>query len=149
MTHLFEQMYVDEIDFEGITSDKLIDMIFTEFIQRKLSEIEKILYCEDSEYSDLQSPRRIEILDDEDLWLGYTDQAISQIDQEEVWCGIVEACKILKYPEPSAEHRYYLESLYNLDWLTLRNMYLKFDRTLSLSYLMDYVTCVCKLKYTF
>ena len=34
MAHLFRQLYVDEIDFEGITQDKLIDLIFTQFLHR-------------------------------------------------------------------------------------------------------------------
>ncbi len=45
MAHLFRQLYVDEIDFEGITQDKLIDLIFTEFLHRQIHELEELKHC--------------------------------------------------------------------------------------------------------
>ena len=45
MAHLFRQLYVDEIDFEGITQDKLIDLIFTQFLHRQIHELEELKHC--------------------------------------------------------------------------------------------------------
>ena len=34
MAHLFKQMFVDEIDFDALTVEKLIDLVFTEMVYR-------------------------------------------------------------------------------------------------------------------
>ena len=34
MGHLFKQMYVDEIDFDALTVQKLIDLVFTAMVYR-------------------------------------------------------------------------------------------------------------------
>ena len=52
-----------------------------------------------------------EVLDHEERWITYAEQALSLLNHEVMWQGIVEACKILKYPEPSATHRDYFETL--------------------------------------
>jgi hypothetical protein len=145
MAHLIEQLYVDEIDFEEITSVKLIDLVFTEFVHRQICELEELRRC--SNEADPLSTNDCETINDGDLWLMHTDEAISMIDCEDVWHGIIEACKILKYPEPSSEHRSYLESLYGVPWFTLKTIYFEFERTHSFIYLMDYTSCVCKLRY--
>ena len=41
MAHLFKQMYVDEIDFDALTVEKLIDLVFTEIIYRKIQQLEE------------------------------------------------------------------------------------------------------------
>ena len=41
MAHLFKQMYVDEIDFYALTVEKLIDLVFTEIIYRKIQQLEE------------------------------------------------------------------------------------------------------------
>ena len=38
MAHLFKQMYVDEIDLEALTVEKLIDLVFTEMVHRKIQQ---------------------------------------------------------------------------------------------------------------
>ncbi len=85
------------------------------------------------------------MMTDDDLWLTNTDQAISMIDCDDVWRSIVEAYKILKYAKPSSEQKKYLESLYEMNWHMLKTIY--YERTLSFKYLIDYVSCTCKLKY--
>ncbi len=147
MAHLFRQLYVDEIDFEGITQDKLIDLILTEFLHRQIHELEELMHC--SSELDPWSVRQdcCEMMTDDDLWLTNTDQAISMIDCDDVWHSIVEAYKILKYPKPSSEQKKYLESLYEMNWHMLKTIYYEFERTLSFKYLMDYTSCTCKLKY--
>ena len=41
MAHLFKQMYVDEIDCDALTVEKLIDLVFTEMVYRKIQQLEK------------------------------------------------------------------------------------------------------------
>ena len=41
MAHLFRQMYVDEIDFEAVTIEKIVDLVFTEMIHDKMQQLEK------------------------------------------------------------------------------------------------------------
>ena len=36
MAHMFKQMYVDEIDIEVMTVEKLIELVFTEMVYRKM-----------------------------------------------------------------------------------------------------------------
>lgn len=43
MAHQFEQMYVDEVDFEDTLSpDKLINRPFTEFVHRQIQQLEEL-----------------------------------------------------------------------------------------------------------
>ena len=41
MAHLFKQMYVVEIDFDALTVEKLIDLVFTEMVYRKIQQLEE------------------------------------------------------------------------------------------------------------
>ena len=41
MAHLLRQMYVDEIDFEAATTEKIVDLVFTEMIHDKMHQLEK------------------------------------------------------------------------------------------------------------
>ena len=41
MAHLFKQMYVGEIDFDALTVEKLIDLVFTEMVYRKIQQLEE------------------------------------------------------------------------------------------------------------
>ena len=41
MAHLLRQMYVDEIDFEAVTIEKIVDLVFTEMIHDKMRQLEK------------------------------------------------------------------------------------------------------------
>ena len=36
MAHLFKKMYVDEIDFDALNVEKLLDFVFTEMVYRKI-----------------------------------------------------------------------------------------------------------------
>jgi hypothetical protein len=46
MTHLFKQIYADEVAFEELTQSQLIDLIFTVFIHREIiKELEKLQQC--------------------------------------------------------------------------------------------------------
>ena len=39
--HLLRQMYVDEIDFEAVTIEKIVDLVFTGMIRDKMQQLEK------------------------------------------------------------------------------------------------------------
>ena len=42
MAHLLRQMYVDEIDFEAVTLEKIVDFVFTEMIHDiNMQQLEK------------------------------------------------------------------------------------------------------------
>ena len=41
MAHLFKQMYVDEVDFDSLTIEKLVEPVFTEMVFRKIEQLEK------------------------------------------------------------------------------------------------------------
>ena len=52
------------------------------------------------------------------------ERALSLLNHELIWQGIVEACKILKYPEPSATHREYFEAMFDMSCFIWFQMYL-------------------------
>lgn len=148
MAHLFRQIYVDEVDFEEITPTEVIEAIFTEFVHRQMKELRELQNCqrETDVWKTCRDCR--EVLVDEELWWNLADKAIDMIDREYIWQAIVEAFKILKYPEPSAECRGIFEQLYSLSCLGLYSIYEQRNGARpSLEYLIDYVICVCKLKY--
>jgi hypothetical protein len=89
---------------------------------------------------------RSEVDDDEERWMNYAERALSLLNHELVWQGIVGVCKILKYPEPSASHREYFESLFEFSCFVWFQIYSESERTVSIDNLLDYVVCVYKLK---
>ena len=75
-------------------------------------------------------------------WITYAEQALSLLNHEVMWQGIVEACKILKYPEPSAMHRDYFETLFDMSCFIWFQIYSESKRTECISSLIDYIICV-------
>ena len=64
-----------------------------------------------------------ETFSDEDLWFNLAGKAMEMIDREQISQAIVEAFKVLKYPEPSVEYQNTLEQLYalrHLEFYTIR-----------------------------
>ena len=55
-----------------------------------------------------------EVLGHEERWITYAEQALSLLNHEVMSQVIVEACKILKYPDQSAMHRDYFETLFDM-----------------------------------
>ena len=113
MAHLFKQMYVDEVEFDSLTIEKLVELVFTEMVFRKIEQLEKekIVKHDQIDGNPWTGFRKcFEILDDEERWITYAERALSMLDHDVMWQGIVEACKILKYPEPSTMHREYFET---------------------------------------
>ena len=86
------------------------------------------------------------ITDEDERWLKYADQAISIIKREDIWRGIVKACKIWKYSESWTTYGNYFDSLFYMAWFIWSKMYSETERTLSVNNLIDYLMCVCKLK---
>ena len=151
MAHLLRQMYVDEIDFEAVTIEKIVDLVFTEMIHDKMQQLEKEeLGKQDQTDGNHRSrfKKCSEVLNHEERWITYAEQALSLLNHEVMWQGIVEACKILKYPEPSAMHRDYFETLFDMSCFIWFQIYSESKRTECISNLIDYIICVCKLKFT-
>ena len=153
MAHLFKQMYECEIDFDALTVEKLIDFVFTEMVYRKIHQLEEeaAQAKQDEDYGRpwTRFRKRIEALDDEERWICYAERALDLLDHDVMWKGVVEACKILKYPEPSAIHRDYFEALFDMTCFAWFQRYSELERTTFINNLIDYVLCVCKLKYNY
>ena len=149
MAHLFKQMYVDEVDFDSLTIEKLVELVFTEMVFCKIEQLgkEKIVKYDKINGNPWTGFRKcFEILDDEERWITYAERALSMLDHDVMWQGIVETCKILKYPEPSTMHREYFERLFDLSCFVWYQLYSELERTVGVNNLLDYVLCVCKLK---
>ena len=152
MTHLFKQIYVDEVDFrETLAYDQLIGLVFTEFVHRQMQQLEELeTACVKTEiaHSPWTNMREIcGITDEDDRCVTYADKAISMIDRDDIWRGVLEAFKVLKYPNPSSEGKRYFLTLFNLSWIAWSRIYSETEGTMSINNLIDYVICVCKLKY--
>ena len=150
MAHLFRQMYVDEIDYELFTPEKLIDFVFTEMVYRQIQKLEEETRINQDEIDGNQWSRfgqQVEVLDEEERWVNYAERALAMLNHEVMWKAIVEACKILKYPEPSETQRNYFETLFDMSCFLWHQMYSESERTVPLSNLIDYISYVCKLKY--
>ena len=115
---------------------------------QQLEELETACVKTEIAYSPWTATREhCEITDEDDRWLTYADKVISMVDRDDIWRGILEAFKILKYPTPSSDCKRYFLTLFNLSWITWSRIYSETKRTISINNLMDYVICVCKLKY--
>ena len=121
MAHLLRQMYVDKIDFETVTIEKIVDLVFTEMIHDIMQRLKKEELAKQDQTNGSQ--KCSEVLDHEDRWITYAEHALSLFNHEVMWQGIVEACKILKYPEPSAMRRDYFETLFDMSCLIWFQIY--------------------------
>ena len=77
MAHLLRQMYVDEIYFEAVTIEKIVDLVFTEMIHDKMQQLEKEeLGKQDQTDGNHRSrfKKCSEVLDDEERWITYADR---------------------------------------------------------------------------
>ena len=158
MAHLFRQIYVDELDFEALTVEKVIDLVFTEMVYRKIQQLEKETQAKQQLEKETQAKqdltdrsrwrKSVQVLDDEERWIRHTERGLALLNHDVIWQGVVEACKILKFPEPSsATRREYFEALFDVSCFVWFQIYSDFERTAFINNLIDYVFCVCKLKY--
>ena len=132
IAHLLRQMYVDEIDFEAVTIEKIVDLVFTEMIHDKMQQLEKEELGKKDQTDGNQWSRFkkcSEVLDHEGHWITYAEQALSLLNHEVMWQRIVEACKILKYPEPSVMHRDYFETFFDMSCFIWFQIYSESKRT--------------------
>ena len=84
--------------------------------------------------------KRLEVLDEEDRWIRYAKHALELFNHDLMWQGIIEGCKILKYPELSEIHKCYI--LFGF------KCFPKLIEHCLLTILLTVLSvCVCKLKY--
>ena len=72
MAHLLRQMYVDEIDFEAVTIEKIVDLVFTEMIHDKMQQLEKEELAKQDQTDGNHRSRFkkcSEVLDPEERWI--------------------------------------------------------------------------------
>ena len=97
MAHLFKQMCVDEIDFDALTVEKLIDLVFTEMVYRKIQQLEEETLTERDQTDGNQWTRfreRFKMLDNEERWISYAERPLELLNHDVMWRAVVEACKI-------------------------------------------------------
>ena len=134
-----------------MTFQKIVDLISTygddlcKMQQMEKEELAKLDQTDGNQWSRFE--KCSEVLDHEKCWITYAEQALSLLNHEVVWQGIVEACKILKYPEPSAMHRHYFETLFDMSCSIWFQIYSESKRTECISNLIGYIICVCTLKF--
>ena len=69
MAHLFKQMYVNDIDFEAMTIEKLIDLVFTEMVNREIQQVDEATLSKKDETDGNQWTKfrkHFEVLDEEE-----------------------------------------------------------------------------------
>jgi hypothetical protein len=80
-------MYVDEIDYELFTPEKLIDFVFTEIVQRQIHKLEEETRINQDEIDGNQRSRfgqQVEVLDEEKRWVNYAERALAMLNHEVV-----------------------------------------------------------------
>jgi hypothetical protein len=85
MAHLFRQMYVDEIDYELLTPEKLIHFVFTEIVYRQIQKLEEETRINQDEIDGNQWSRfgqQVEVLDEEERWVNYAERALAMLNHE-------------------------------------------------------------------
>ena len=139
MAHLFKHMYVDEVDFR-----ETLAYVTDATVGR----------AGDSMFKDGNWPWSLDKVEGTlwDHWWRWSAVDLCRQSDFDYWswwylAGILEAFKILKYPNPSSEGKRYFATLFNLSWLARSRIYSETERTTNINNLMDYVICVCKLKY--
>ena len=133
MAHLFRQIYSDEIlNLKRLTKTELIKSITVEFIHVKLNEL------------NINKAMKEECFR---LW-DRSEHAKKLIDRQQLWKLINEAFKILKYKKPSDKYQTIYEQTLNLSSSELQTIHLNVDRTVTFENLIDYLTRVCKIKYS-
>ena len=75
MAHLFRQVYVDELDFEALTVDKVIDLVFTEMVYRKIQQLEEETQAKQDLTDRSRWRKSVQVLDDEERWIRYAERS--------------------------------------------------------------------------
>ena len=91
MAHLLRQMYVDEIDFEAVTIEKIVDLFFTEMIHDKMQQLDNEEHAKQDQTDGNHRSRFkkcSEVLDHEERWITYAEQALSLLNHEVMCMGV-------------------------------------------------------------
>ena len=97
MAHVFKQMYVDEIDFNALTVEKLIDLVFTEMVYRKIQQLEAETLAKRDQPDGNQWTRFREcfkMLDNEERWISYAERALELLNHVASSRGSVQDFKV-------------------------------------------------------
>ena len=133
MVHLFKQIYVNDIDFEAMTAEKLIGLVFTEIYQLEEASLSKKDETDGNQWTKFR--KRFEVLDEEERWIRYAEHALELLNHDVMWQGIIEACKILKYLELLEVHRDFFEA-FDMSCVIWFQMFSETKRTLSINNLI-------------
>ena len=75
MTHLFKQMYADEVNFEdALTQNERIDLIFIELVRHKMVELRTLEECA----GEMEVEK--DVSKEENLCVNFGVQAIDMVD---------------------------------------------------------------------
>ena len=66
MAHLFKQLYENDIDFEAMTVEKLIGLVFTEIYQLEEATLSKKDEIDGNQWTKFR--KRFEVLEEEKCW---------------------------------------------------------------------------------
>jgi hypothetical protein len=79
-------MYVDEIDYELFTPEKLIDFVFTEIVYRQIQKQKETRINHDEIDGNQRSRfgQQVEVLDEEERWVNYAERALAMLNHEVV-----------------------------------------------------------------
>ena len=96
MAHMFQQIYVDEIDLSSMSCEQLIEFVFTEVVHQGMNLLEE----GDVDVTD----RRLFSTENEDVnrWSTYSEKAMLMINFNAIWFCILHAFRILNYAQPSS-----------------------------------------------
>jgi predicted esterase YcpF (UPF0227 family) len=74
------------------------------------------------------------------------DQAKKLINRQQLWKLINK--EILKYKQPSDKYQTIYQQIFNSSHSELQTIHFNIDRSVTFENLVDYLTCVCKIKYS-
>ena len=144
---MFNQIYADTVEFEEVSHSDLINLIFVDFISKKIQELRRAEKDESKADPWVEYQNVLEMMTEEDRWFNFAARAVETINREHVWNGICEAFKFLKNCGPTNSHKTYFDKLFSVTWVELMLMYTETKRPPFYQHLFDYADCSCKLKY--
>ena len=74
--------------------EKLIDLVFTEMVYRKIQQLEEATVSKKDETDGNQWTKfrnSLEVLDEEERWIRYAEHALELLNHDVMWQGIIEA----------------------------------------------------------
>ena len=139
------------LNFEAMTIEKLINLVFTEMVYCKIQQLEKATLSKKDEIGGDQWTKfrkRFEVFDEEEGWIRYAEHALELLNHDVIWQGIIEACKIRKYPELSEIHRDHFEALFNVSCFVCFQCFLKLKEHCLLTILLTILSLCVNLNTT-